>query len=38
VTHGEFEAAAATVRRRLELLTPRAHEVEMVWEYTDART
>jgi predicted ATPase/DNA-binding winged helix-turn-helix (wHTH) protein len=36
VTHGEFEAAEATVQRRLELLTPRAHEVEMAWEYTDA--
>ena len=33
---GDFEGAAATVRRRLELLTPRAHEVEMAWEYTDA--
>ena len=31
-----MEAAAATVRRRLELLTPRAHEVEMAWEYSDA--
>ncbi|MGH2402316.1 MAG: ATPase, partial [Candidatus Limnocylindria bacterium] len=36
LTHGEFEAAEATVQRRLELLTPRAHEVEMAWEYTDA--
>jgi predicted ATPase/DNA-binding CsgD family transcriptional regulator len=35
LTRGEFEAAAATVRRRLELLTPRIHEVEMAWEYTD---
>jgi predicted ATPase/DNA-binding winged helix-turn-helix (wHTH) protein len=35
LTRGEFEAAAATVRRRLELLTPRVHEVEMAWEYTD---
>jgi predicted ATPase/DNA-binding CsgD family transcriptional regulator len=33
---GEYENAAATVQRRLELLTPRAHEVEMAWEYTDA--
>jgi predicted ATPase/DNA-binding CsgD family transcriptional regulator len=33
---GEYEGAAATVQRRLELLTPRAHEVEMAWEYTDA--
>ena len=36
LAHGEFEGATATVRRRLELLTPRAHEVEMAWEYTDA--
>jgi hypothetical protein len=36
LTHGEFEAAEATVQRRLELLIPRAHEVEMAWEYTDA--
>ena len=33
---GEYERAAATVKRRLELLTPQAHEVEMAWEYTDA--
>ena len=32
---GEYEGAVATVRRRLELLAPRAHEVEMAWEYTD---
>jgi predicted ATPase/DNA-binding winged helix-turn-helix (wHTH) protein len=36
LAHGEFEGATATVRLRLELLTPRAHEVEMAWEYTDA--
>ena len=36
LAHGEFEGATATVRRRLDLLTPRAHEVEMAWEYTDA--
>jgi predicted ATPase/DNA-binding CsgD family transcriptional regulator len=36
LTHGELEAAEVTVQRRLELLTPRAHEVEMAWEYTDA--
>jgi hypothetical protein len=36
LTQGELEAAEATVQRRLELLTPRAHEVEMAWEYTDA--
>ena len=36
LTRGEYGGAEATVRRRLELLTPRAHEVEMAWEYTDA--
>ncbi|MEV0291374.1 LuxR C-terminal-related transcriptional regulator [Kribbella sp. NPDC050820] len=36
LARGEYDGAAATVRRRLELLTPRAHEVEMAWEYTDA--
>jgi predicted ATPase/DNA-binding CsgD family transcriptional regulator len=36
VTHGELEAAGATVQRRLGLLTSRADEVEMAWEYTDA--
>jgi predicted ATPase/DNA-binding CsgD family transcriptional regulator len=33
---GEFESAAAIVERRIELLRPVAHEVEMAWEYTDA--
>ena len=32
---GELDAAVATVRRRLELLAPRAHDVEMAWEYSD---
>ncbi len=31
----EPDRAVATVRRRLELLTPRAHDVEMAWEYSD---
>ena len=30
-----MDAAAATVRRRLELLTPLANDVEMAWEYSD---
>ena len=33
---GELDEAVATVRRRLELLAPRAHDVEMAWEYSDA--
>ena len=32
---GEVDGAVATVRRRLELLAPLAHEVEMAWEYSD---
>jgi hypothetical protein len=32
---GETAAAVATVRRRMDLLEPRAHEVEMAWEYPD---
>ena len=32
---GEVDAAVATVRRRLDLLAPRAHDVEMAWEYSD---
>jgi len=32
----EFDEAVATVRRRLELLAPRANDVEMAWEYADA--
>ena len=35
LSRSDLEAAAATVRRRLELLTPLAHEVEMAWEYSD---
>jgi predicted ATPase/DNA-binding winged helix-turn-helix (wHTH) protein len=35
LARGEFDGAIATVQRRLELLEPRAHEVEMAWEYTD---
>ena len=31
----EMEAAVAIVERRLNLLTPRADEVELAWEYTD---
>jgi predicted ATPase/DNA-binding CsgD family transcriptional regulator len=36
LARGEYEGAAATVQRRVELLTPRANEVEMAWEYPDA--
>ena len=36
LARSDMEAAAATVRRRLELLTPLAHDVEMAWEYSDA--
>jgi hypothetical protein len=32
---GEFAEAVATVQRRLELLAPRAHDVEMAWEIPD---
>jgi hypothetical protein len=32
---GELDEAVATVRRRIELLAPRAHDVEMAWEYSD---
>ena len=32
---GEYGEAVATVRRRLELLAPRSHEVEMAWEHSD---
>jgi predicted ATPase len=35
LSRSDMEAAAATVRRRLELLTPLAHDVEMAWEYSD---
>jgi hypothetical protein len=33
---GDYDHAVTTVRRRLELLAPRAHEVEMAWEHSDA--
>ena len=32
---GELDEAVGTVRRRLDLLAPRAHDVEMAWEYSD---
>jgi predicted ATPase len=32
---GETAEAVATVRRRMELLEPRADDVEMAWEYPD---
>jgi hypothetical protein len=32
---GELDEAVATVRRRLQLLAPRAHDVELAWEYSD---
>jgi predicted ATPase/DNA-binding CsgD family transcriptional regulator len=32
---GEVDEAVATVRRRIELLAPRAQDVEMAWEYSD---
>jgi predicted ATPase/DNA-binding CsgD family transcriptional regulator len=32
---GEYEAAVATVRRRLELVAPRADDVELAWEASD---
>jgi predicted ATPase/DNA-binding CsgD family transcriptional regulator len=32
---GEYDEAVATVRRRLQLLAPRANDVEMAWEYPD---
>ena len=32
---GELDEAVATVRRRLDLLAPRANDVEMAWEYSD---
>jgi predicted ATPase/DNA-binding CsgD family transcriptional regulator len=32
---GELDGAVATVRRRLDLLAPRANDVEMAWEYSD---
>jgi predicted ATPase/DNA-binding CsgD family transcriptional regulator len=35
LARGDFDGAIATVRRRLELVASRAHEVEMAWEYTD---
>ncbi|WP_432477133.1 ATP-binding protein [Nocardioides sp. GXQ0305] len=33
---GEVDGAVAAVRRRLDLLAPRVHDVELAWEYTDA--
>jgi predicted ATPase len=35
LARGDMDGAAATVRRRVELLTPRARDVEMAWEYSD---
>jgi predicted ATPase/DNA-binding CsgD family transcriptional regulator len=35
IARGELDSAAATVRRRIELLTPRRQDVEMAWEYSD---
>ncbi len=32
---GELNGAVATVQRRLELLAPRAHDIEMAWEIPD---
>jgi predicted ATPase/DNA-binding CsgD family transcriptional regulator len=32
---GDLDEAVATVQRRLELLAPRAHDVEMAWEIPD---
>ncbi|HEY7042110.1 MAG TPA: hypothetical protein VH419_00420, partial [Nocardioidaceae bacterium] len=32
---GEVGNAVATIRRRIDLLTPRAHDVELAWEYSD---
>ena len=32
---GELDEAVGTVRRRLDLLAPRANDVEMAWEYSD---
>ena len=36
VAHGELDGAAATAQRRLELLAPLAHDVEMAWQIPDA--
>jgi predicted ATPase/DNA-binding CsgD family transcriptional regulator len=36
LAQGDLDAAAATVRRRIELLAPRARDVELAWEYPDA--
>jgi predicted ATPase/DNA-binding CsgD family transcriptional regulator len=33
---GEMDAATETVRRRLQLVTPLAGDVEMAWEHSDA--
>lgn len=32
---GDLDGAVATVRRRMELLTPLSQDVEMAWEYPD---
>ena len=32
---GELDEAVATVRRRVDLVAPRAHDVEMAWEHSD---
>jgi hypothetical protein len=36
LVRGEYDAAVATARRRLDLLAPRSREVEMAWEHSDA--
>ena len=36
LAYGELDGASAAARRRLELLTPLADDVEMAWEYSDA--
>jgi predicted ATPase len=36
LAYGELDGAAVAARRRLELLTPLAGDVEMAWEYSDA--
>jgi hypothetical protein len=36
MAHGELGRAVAAAERRLDLVAPLAHEVEMAWEYSDA--
>ena len=36
LARGDMDAAARTVRRRIELVSPLAGQVEMAWEYSDA--